>query len=387
MYKIELKKKTDASLFGKERFFSVYFLICMLAVLLFNNSCVTPITLDITEAPDKLVVEGWITDNPGPYEVRLTLTAKYSLGHLGVNEGVEGATVSIIDNQGKEAFLEGKGLGFYHTREDEIQGEIGNSYKLRIKIGEKVYESKGETILKAPEIDNIYYEYKDSTIFYDDGFYTYVDFKDQKDQENYYQWSWKRYQERFDCGVVPDDHLVRHWRGKTKICCTPCYDIRECTECLNIFSDQHFQGQDIIGRLVTVYPYDGRQKVVLEVIQQSISKEAYVYFNSVIQQNKNSGNVFDTPPFPIKGNITNVNDPNEDVLGFFGAAGESHSFILLNRTEVIRPPLTNYDFNRPVCGGNCGTPEEPRCCPPCGGCEENGPIINTPEEVKILLRN
>tara|TARA_R110002020_G_scaffold114593_4_gene263677 strand:+ start:74547 stop:75272 length:726 start_codon:yes stop_codon:yes gene_type:complete len=49
-----------------------------------------------------------------------------------------------------------------------------------------------------------------------------------------------------------------------------------------------------------------------------ISQRCYDYLNIFIQQSgSDEGGPFPTTPVPLKGNCTNVNDPNEEVLGFF----------------------------------------------------------------------
>lgn len=53
------------------------------------------------------------------------------------------------------------------------------------------------------------------------------------------------------------------------------------------------------------------------VRQLSISKDAYEYWRRVGAIVTNTGSVFDTPPAPIQGNLYNVNDREEVVLGYF----------------------------------------------------------------------
>lgn len=56
------------------------------------------------------------------------------------------------------------------------------------------------------------------------------------------------------------------------------------------------------------------------VRQLSISKDSYEYWRRVRELVNNTGSIFDSPPAPIRGNIINVNNPDEVVLGYFETA-------------------------------------------------------------------
>ena len=91
-------------------------------------SCVTEFQPDTVSLPPSLVVEGQITDQPGPYTVKLTRTADYSYKAINLLE--TGAVVSIEDDQGnRETLREQAPGGVYQTRDAGIQGVAGRSYK------------------------------------------------------------------------------------------------------------------------------------------------------------------------------------------------------------------------------------------------------------------
>lgn len=342
----------------KNKYLNSSILVLTLALFKLNFivSCVEPIKLRTKSTVEKLVVEGQITNSPDVYKVRLTMSANYGTGHENINSWLEGALVSIVDDLGQEFFLEDNGLGFYTTKEGQLRGEVGRSYKLRVKARQKIYESIPEILRPAPTIDSIYYVYKDSSELVKEGFYTYINFKDDGESDSYYRWDYERFKPTLTCGFDEASGLGR-------ICCEPvCFEIFKCFNCMDVMSDQYFNGQSITEKLVTIDPYDGRKPVVVKVYQQSITKEAYKYLSSVIQQGTNSGSVFDTPPFPIKGNIFNINDPEEEVFGYFGVAGESIVDIKINREGPVNPPRKDRDLNAPFC--------PPGACPPCAPCEE-----------------
>jgi hypothetical protein len=66
----------------------------------------------------------------------------------------------------------------------------------------------------------------------------------------------------------------------------------------------------------------------------SISKASYDYWRKVRELVNNTGSVFDTPPAPIRGNISNVNAPDEVVLGYFEVANVNLTRIYTTRADV-----------------------------------------------------
>jgi hypothetical protein len=82
-------------------------LLCVLLVV----SCVTGFQPDPVSIPPSLIIEGQVTDQPGPYTVKLTRTADYSYKSLNLLE--TGATVVISDNLGNQETL--KELQTYHS--------------------------------------------------------------------------------------------------------------------------------------------------------------------------------------------------------------------------------------------------------------------------------
>ena len=58
--------------------------------------------------------------------------------------------------------------------------------------------------------------------------------------------------------------------------------------------------------------------------QSSLTPEAYDYWRKVNILANQVGSIFDTPPAEISGNMSNINDPSEKVLGYFQAANQTY---------------------------------------------------------------
>ncbi len=109
-----------------------------------------------------LVVEGMISDDPGPYTVKITKALPYS-NEMNLYkyrpEPVTQAIVRILSDKGEDAVLvETDGQpGTYATRPEDLTGEAGHIYRLRIETREgDVYESIPSVLTGKPDVPNLY---------------------------------------------------------------------------------------------------------------------------------------------------------------------------------------------------------------------------------------
>ena len=63
------------------------------------------------------------------------------------------------------------------------------------------------------------------------------------------------------------------------------------------------------------------------IVQSTIDKSAYEYWELVDGISNTQGSIFDRPPAPVPGNFRNVNDPEEEVLGYFEVARSDTTFV------------------------------------------------------------
>ncbi len=121
-------KSLTTTVFSLLRFCSFPFVFLILGLV---SSCISPYQPDTQSIGRALVVEGLITDQPGPYAVNLTQTADYT--YSGLNLLVSGATVTLSDNAGNREVLREVSAGYYQTAATGIRGTAGRSYKIAIR--------------------------------------------------------------------------------------------------------------------------------------------------------------------------------------------------------------------------------------------------------------
>lgn len=334
---------------------------------LFAISCVTEFQPDTVSIAPSLIVEGEITDQAGPYSIKLTRTADYSYKSLNLLE--TGATVTISDNVGNQEILQ-ENTGVYSTKPTGLRGVAGRAYKVTIKTKDgKVYESAPEVIQAAPPIQKLYYEYTVEpggfTFAQRQGWDVYLDTKDPGETGNYYRWNWTHYEFTDICfkKEVPGGNGTLTGLD----CCSSCWDITRCYTCINVSSDVDINGQSISRQFIARVPYKSTNRYYLEVQQQAISPGAYQFWKSVRQLVSNTGGLFDAAPALVQGNIRCVSDPTTSAYGFFGATGVSEQYIYVDRStgqgipDLDPPVVVPQPSACVVCENNLyRTPNKPR---------------------------
>ncbi len=256
--------------------------------------CQDIVNLDLPDGNVLLVVDGLITDQPGEKRVLLSSTANYF--NNTTTPKISGALVILYNETGVVDTLEEKEAGVYVTNHI---GKIGSMYHIyiRTKEGEE-YESNPELLHSVPEIDSIYYEFKEKTAFQDEGYYVKIDTYEPAGVGDHYRW--RKY--------VNDEYEN-----------TP-FDII-------IATDQFVDGNPIIGIEVNFEPLELGDTFRVE--QMSISRAAYDFLLQLQNQTAFVGSLFDTPPAALKGNVKRLDKSGNDALGFFGAAAVATAEIVI----------------------------------------------------------
>lgn len=286
--------------------FNVKIIVVTFLVTIVSVSCITEIDV-FEENVEILVIQGEITNDNKGVSVSLAYTTNYNtvVQYTKVKE----ATVKISNDLGDEYSLKYDDYGVFTNT--DIVGEIGRSYQLLVTLenGDKYY-SLPEKIIEVPSIEDLSYR----RVAGDVGIF--VNFKDPDNEDNYYRW---RYKGTYEV----------HSPLSGDICWTTDFD----REFLNVSSDFFYDGKNINDQNVITLQYDTKLNYgySLLVEQQSLSKEAYNYWNAIKKQIENGGTIFETSNYQIQGNIKSESNPSETVLGYFSASSVSSKRIFINQ--------------------------------------------------------
>ncbi|MCB0765063.1 MAG: DUF4249 domain-containing protein [Flavobacteriales bacterium] len=266
----------------------------LIAVLMLT-ACTERIELDLGDLADpKLVVEGWITDQPMKHRVKLTMTRSYY-----ANEPapvVSGAYVRISDGDQTIDLQEDPiGSGEYWTP-DGTAGEVGRTYTLTI-------ESAGETYVASDHMRPV------SPI--DSLAITYIE-----DQEEPEPGRKPRYEVRVWTQELPG--VGDHYRWVQTINGVRNDSLNRAAFVDDVLYDGAYV-QGVVVDVVHVVPGD-----TVRTEQMSITGEAYDIITAILTETDWRGGPFDPPPSNVPSNVSN------GAFGFFGASS------VKDRTVVVQ---------------------------------------------------
>jgi len=315
----------------------------ILLIIVFMSGCVEPYTPDIRESQESLVVEGSLTDQPGYQYIYISRSSPFSDPGLIPESHCQ---VRVVDENGNSYRFYEQGEGVYRRSMKASQLVRGIAYKLVIQTTDgKEYESDYETLLyTCPEIDSVYFEIitvetadPEQTL---EGVQFYIDIKAGEDEARNFRWelveTWEYYaahliQYYYDGELHVMDDPFKYYRcwytGRINKIITASTK-HSVTNRINKYP-LHFVSSET-NRLQIKYS--------LLVRQFSLSDGAYQYWDQMRRQQQESGGLYETQPPQTRGNVYNVNDPGEVVLGFFNVSSSSEKRIFVDVHRELKFP-------------------------------------------------
>ena len=327
--------------------------LAVLFVLLLLG-CKEEFTLDFKTNEKILVVEGGITNKPGPYSVRLSTT-------LPVNQPIrvpfEKCVVTISDDQGHVETLTETSPGVYMTSKNGIQGNVGFEYSLSVVTEDnKVYQTAFEEMRPVTEIDSVYAELtSQEDLVYPfglPGYQFYVDTKPAGDKETYLMWNLEEtYNYEADYKLYAlyyfGDFFYTNRHKDTIALITglnydTLYTCWKTDPVRSIFTGQIANLSDVkITRQPLHFVGTETKKLSIKyslfVQQCSISKDAYIFWESIRDQISDESFLYTKQPYNVTSNLHNTDDPDELIFGYFTVASVSEK-----RIYCTRPNTTFY---------------------------------------------
>ena len=142
-------------------------------------ACQKTVTLPLKTAPSQVVIQGEVTDQPGPY----TVAINQSVGFYADNTfpAVSGASVKISDGTITDSLTE-TSPGIYTTH--TLQGRSGSTYTLTVGIGDSTYTAS--STMPAPvTLDSVTFD--NSSRFKKNQITPQANYQDPPNVKNYYQ--------------------------------------------------------------------------------------------------------------------------------------------------------------------------------------------------------
>jgi hypothetical protein len=275
-------------------------LLTIVPLFLISLSCVDT-DLNFPQKRDRLVVEGWVTDEMKAHWVKISLTTAFDdpLPEI----PIEDAIVYIKDN------LHGEGEGYLLTHigggryESEVfQGIVGRYYYLEILLSDgNQITSVPETLMAVSPITSLEVgSFEDVDPITGDEIIVYfpiVTNQDPIEEVNYYRY--------------------KGFRNGTQL---------NAPRELIVLSDRFING-NLLQNEIPQLRYSLGEEMTIEL--HSISRGAYDFLELLRLQTTSSGTPSGTSPAPLFGNVRNQTNPDQKVLGFFGASAVSNATLIV----------------------------------------------------------
>ncbi|HEY0653663.1 MAG TPA: DUF4249 domain-containing protein [Chryseosolibacter sp.] len=335
------------------------------------DACVERLELPVAEGKPRLLVDGLLTNNLGTHSVKLSTTTSLEKP-LGEATPITNASVHLIDNHGNTFPLVHSKEGVYSIT--NFQGQTGTHYKLQFRTAEgKEYESTLQALQPAGDISAITYELVENAINKNDlaaphdVFRFYIDAKNSAGSPGLFRWRWTAVYEVLTFpelrtkpvpGIppsrAPDPMQCSGWvaNGMTMHQVRPC----ECCTCwvteysrTSLVSNNQFALKPEFNHVqIAQVPIDWKKfqaKYFIKIEQLNLSDEVYEFWKNVAAQQSGTRNLFQPNVIRMRGNITCLSDPDEEVAGIFSVAGSTTSEIFINRRQVPKALQTDTVIN------------------------------------------
>lgn len=336
-----------------------------------TTSCVDLDDIPLTQRVNVIVVDGTITNLVEQQVIHINRSKSDSLtGRFG-SLPIAGARVEVIvDSVQVVTFPETDTAGAYRAPPG-FNGEVGHTYQLRFTLKDGTnYQSTVEMMQPIAAIQRAYARFNPTSLpaRLDDGSINlyrgahelFVDFQDPADQHNYYRWDWVDWEKQVWCRSCVQGYYLMYepYSDNNSVLYENCevdqsatfggggryfifdYNCRtQCWEILhnyttNVFDDRYSNGGLITGRSVAQIPYYQNHGCLVQLRQSSLTYKAYQYYKAVEEQTQHTGGVADTPPTALIGNVHNVLNGRESVIGYFTASAVATTNYWIDRNDA-----------------------------------------------------
>ncbi len=328
----------------------------MLIVVLSFTTCIEPVEFDADDVEDFLVIDGFISPDDRIHYVYLTRSGPLNRR---VYDPVGGASVTMVEEDGVSAQMIELEEGQYALLPDVLRGTVGRSYYIEVELPDgSRYRSQPEVLPVNVLLDSLSFEAGSEEFTSNNGGVLERNFVKafvnltipEAESGPFFRWA------------VDDVYLV------TEKKCGPLDNVQVCyirppdvTPNINLLSGTDFAAGSNFQQELARRPIDYAfgERYTFSAFQFVHTRQAFNFWSKVAQASNQSGSIFDAQPAPIRGNIYNVDNEEETVLGYFAAVTVDTAHVSITRTDV----RSVKDV-----GPYCGPPDlswwlaPPECC-------------------------
>ncbi|NQZ76438.1 MAG: DUF4249 domain-containing protein [Ekhidna sp.] len=266
--------------------------------LLFLFGCEEVVIVDLPSEQNLIVVEGWLSDSLGNQPIRLTRSNSFDAENP--IEPIIDAQVLVQSRIGELFSYSHSKSGYYHA-ETPFRGEEGREYRMLALIDTIEIRSEWDRMPNKIIISGIQsFSFQENDPNNSDQqitiYYPKVTAIDPLGTRNFYRWIFFKNTE-----ILND------------------------IEPITIQNDRLFDG-NIIPNDFQGFQYEAGE--IMTVQLQSISQASHDYLSLLRSQLTTLGTAGGTTPAIVEGNVRNLEDPTNQILGYFGTIAISQDSVL-----------------------------------------------------------
>jgi hypothetical protein len=320
----------------------------ILALLVLVVGCVDPFDPPLSNAEvNFLVVDGFLDSGTKFATVKLSLAVPLDTNVT--SNPVRNAIVNVEGDDGTNFVLAETAAGIYTRQSNLIH--VGKVYRLRIQANSKEYISDDIQLRAAPSLDSVTWRAEPR------GVTVYVDSHDVAGSTRYYQWIYTETWE-YNAPMYSNLKFIKETgvvvpRTESELV-TTCYDDEMSTKVL--VSTTTTNNFDVVNDFPLAFVPTGSAKISrlysIEVEQRALDEQAYTYWLNLQKTTENLGGLFDPLPSEVTGNMHNVKDASEKVLGYFSGGEIQRRRLFISRDDLpiylLISPETCNEISIPV---------------------------------------
>ncbi|MDP9077287.1 MAG: DUF4249 domain-containing protein [Bacteroidota bacterium] len=312
--------------------------IWMLAVML-AVACKKPYNPGVINSPQSyLIVEGTIVTND---VTTVKLSKTVNLSSTTTTNPVTGAVLTVeADNNSSYALTE-QAPGTYTLTGAGL--DIARKYRLRIKtVDNKEYLSDFEQAKATPPIDSIGYK------ILSNGISIYANSHDPNNNTHYYRFdyteTWKfhsKYQSNY---MSNGDSIVSRPQDQMIYYC-----FANNTSSTILLGSTAKLTQDVLYQTPITQIAGNSEKIEIKysilLHEYALSADAYKFWGNLKKNTEQLGSIFDAEPSQISGNIHNIKDPTEVVVGYISSGTVQTKRVFISNQDLPTTFLTDYPYD------------------------------------------
>ena len=317
-----------------------YRLTVILFICILFGACKESFTPTVkTTNSNLLVVEGFINITDSTF-IKLSRTVTVADNKITTNPEI-GATLTIESETNQVYALKEESAGLYNVPFSNL--DRTKKHRLKIRTAKGVNYASDFTEAKvAPAIDDIGFTTKEN------GLQVHVSTKDPTNQSKYYRWEFEEswiFNAKYNSLLIYKQRLVE--RQPTTENIFQCWGSAKSTTI--VLGSSTKLNQDVISQSPLVFIPSESEKIGVKYSvlakQYVLTKDAYEFWENLRKNTESLGSIFDAQPSQLTGNIHNVTDNLEPVIGYIGVGTMQAKRIFISKSELPALWKVKYPYD------------------------------------------